>query len=97
DSLPAVSATASRDRRGVVHVTMSNADPNEPRTVVAELRGLSATNATGRILTAPAITSYNSFEQPDVVHPVPFTSARVEKGNLQVTLPPKSVVLLELR
>jgi len=91
-----VSATASRDRRGVVHVTMSNVDPNQPRTVVAELRGVSATSAVGRILTAPAINSFNSFEQPDVVRPA-ATSARVEKGTLTVTLPPRSVVLLELR
>jgi alpha-N-arabinofuranosidase len=76
---------------------MSNVDPNQPRTVVVELRGVSATSATGRILTAPAINSYNSFEQPDVVRPTAFTGARVENGNLTVTLPPKSVIVLELR
>ena len=97
DSVPAVSATASRDRRGVVHVTMSNVDPNQSRSVVAELRGVSASSATGRILTAPAIESYNSFEQPDVVRPVAFTGARVGNGTLTVALPPKSVVVLELR
>ena len=97
DSFPAVSATASRDRQGLVHVTMSNADPNQPRTVVAELRGVSATGAVGRILTAPAINSYNSFEQPDVVHPTAFSGARIENGSLTLTLPPRSVIVLELR
>ena len=97
DSIPAVSATASRDRRGIVHVTMSNADPNQPRSIVAELRGVSATNAAGRLLTAPAINSYNSFEQPDRVHLTAFTGARVENGRLMLTLPPKSIILLELR
>jgi alpha-L-arabinofuranosidase len=97
DSVPAVSASASRDRRGVMHLTMSNLDPNQPRTVVAELRGAEVTGATGRILTAPAINSYNSFEQPDVVRPAPFNGAQVAGGRLTVTLPPKSVVVLELR
>ena len=97
DSVPAVSASASRDRRGVIHVTMSNLDPNQPRTVDAELRGVTVSGATGRVLTAPAITSYNSFEQPNVVQPAPFTGARVANGRLTVTLPPKSVVVLELR
>lgn len=97
DSVPAVSATASRDRHGVMHVTMSNVDPNQPRTVVAALRGVHVTGATGRILTAPAINSYNSFEQPDVVQPVPFPGARAVNGQLTIALPPRSVVVLELR
>lgn len=97
DSIPAVSASASRDRRGVMHVTMSNLDPNQTRTVEAELRGANVTSATGQILTAPAINSYNSFEQPNTVQPVAFDGARVSGGRLTVALPPRSVVVLELR
>jgi alpha-N-arabinofuranosidase len=97
DSVPALSASASRDRQGVVHVTMSNLDPKQPRTVETELRGMTARAATGRILTAPAITSLNTFEQPDAVRPAPFDGARVQDGRLTVTLPPRSVVVLELR
>ncbi|HEY0776431.1 MAG TPA: alpha-L-arabinofuranosidase C-terminal domain-containing protein [Gemmatirosa sp.] len=96
-SIPAISASASRDRRGVMHVTMSNLDPNRARTVSAELRGASVSGATGRILTAPAISSHNTFEQPNVVQPAPFTGAQVANGRLTVTLPPRSVVVLELR
>jgi alpha-N-arabinofuranosidase len=97
DSVPAVSASASRDRRGVVHVTMTNLDPNTARTVEAEVRGAAVTSAAGRVLTAPAITSLNTFEQPDAVRPAPFEGARVAGGRLTVTLPPRSVVVLELR
>lgn len=97
DSLPAVSASASRDRRGVVHLTMSNLDATQPRAVEAELRGTSAAAVTGRILTAPAINSHNTFERPDVVRPAPFSGAQVKGGRLTVTLPPRSVVVLELR
>lgn len=49
DSVPAVSATASRDAHGVVHLTMSNLDPNRERTAVVELHGVQATSATGRV------------------------------------------------
>jgi alpha-N-arabinofuranosidase len=97
DSVPAVSATASRDRRGVVHVTMSNVDPNEPRPIIAELHGLQATTAAGRVVTTSLMNGYNSFDQPEVVHPAPFTAARVDHGRLRVMLPPKSVIALELR
>jgi alpha-N-arabinofuranosidase len=97
DSVPALSATASRDRRGVTHLTVSNLDPSHARTMVAELRGLGVTNATGRILTAPAINSYNSFEQPNAVRPAPFGGARLADGRLTVMVPPKSIIVLELR
>ena len=96
DSVPAISATASRDAHGIVHVTMSNLDPTHERTAVVELRGAPATTAMGRVLTAPAINSYNSFEQPEVVRPAPFNGARVADGRLTVTLPAKSVIVLEL-
>lgn len=97
DSVPAVSVSASRGQGGILHLTMSNLDPSRPQTVVAELRGAEVTGATGRVLTAPAINSHNSFERPDVVRPVPFAGARVAGGRLAVTLPPRSVVVLELR
>jgi len=97
ESLPAVSASASRDRQGVMHVTMTNIDPNQARPVEADVRGAAVAHVTGRILTAPAINSYNTFEQPDVVRPVAFDGARVSGGRLTVLLPPRSVVVLELR
>ncbi len=82
DSMVAISASASRDSLGVIHITMSNRDPDHPRVVVADLRGTQAHGVTGRVLTAPAINSYNSFEHPDVVRPVPFSGARVADGRL---------------
>lgn len=96
DSIPAVSATASRDRNGRVHITLSNLDPTRPRTVSAELRGVKATGVTGRILTAPTMQAHNTFEQPNAVRPAPFTGARVSGTTLTVELPAKSVVVLEL-
>ncbi|HYD51600.1 MAG TPA: alpha-L-arabinofuranosidase C-terminal domain-containing protein [Gemmatimonadaceae bacterium] len=97
DSVQAVSASASRDRAGVIHLTMSNLDPTRARTVTVELRGARASRATGRVLTAPAIDSHNTFERPEVVRPAPFDGARITDGRLTVTLPAKSVVVLELR
>ena len=97
DSVPAVSATASRDRNRVVHLTLSNLDPNRARTVEIDVRGVRVGAATGRILTGPAMNSHNSFDRPDVVRPAPFTGATVANGRLTVALPARSVVVLELR
>ncbi|SFR82315.1 alpha-N-arabinofuranosidase [Sphingomonas jatrophae] len=96
-SMPAVSASAVRGKDGVVRVALANLDPNQPATVTTTLAGVTATTATGQILTAPAITSLNSFEAPQTVRPVAFTGASVANGTLNVTLPPKAVVMLELR
>jgi len=81
----------------VVHVTMTNLDPNRSRTVSAEVRGATPSRVSGRVLTAPTITAHNTFERPNRVQPAPFTGARVGGGRLTVELPEKSVVVLELR
>jgi alpha-N-arabinofuranosidase len=97
DTIPAVSASASKDAQGRIHVTMSNLDPNRAHTVETSVRGQAVSGVTGRILTAPAMSAHNTFEQPEAVKPAPFTGARVANGTLTVQLPPKSVVVLELR
>ncbi len=95
--IPAVSATAARATNGKVYVALVNVLPNESATVSANLVGLAAKGATGRILTAPAIDSHNTFATPHAVEPAAFTGATVAEGKLTVTLPAKSVVVLELQ
>ncbi|MEO8622037.1 MAG: alpha-L-arabinofuranosidase C-terminal domain-containing protein, partial [bacterium] len=95
-SMPAVSATASRDAGGRVHVTFTNLDPNQARTMNVSVRGQAITTVTGRILTSDRMNAFNSFEQPTAVHPVAFNGARLTGSTLTVTLPAKSVVSLEM-
>jgi alpha-N-arabinofuranosidase len=97
DSIPAVSASASRDRNGVMHVTLANLDPARARPVSIELRGARVAGVSGRVLTGPTMMSYNSFEQPTAVTPAAFTGASVASGAISVTLPAHSVVVLEVR
>jgi alpha-N-arabinofuranosidase len=94
--VPALSASASKDKAGKIHVSLANANPNTAITVTATLAGVSAKGVTGRILTAPAIDSHNTFTAPDTVKPAPFTAAKLAGDQLTLTLPPKSVVVLEL-
>jgi alpha-N-arabinofuranosidase len=97
DSIPAVTASASRDEDGLVHITLTNQDPNEARTLEIVLRGMEASEVSGRVLTADAMNAHNTFETPDNVAPVDFDGARLEEGSLIVELPSKSVVALEIR
>jgi alpha-N-arabinofuranosidase len=99
--VPTVSASASRDATGKIHVSLTNANPNSDLAVTISLAGLSAKGVSGRILTAPAVTSHNTFAAPEVVKPAAFTGTRIERDRdsqmqLAITLPAKSVVVLTL-
>jgi alpha-N-arabinofuranosidase len=96
EKLPMVSASASRDAAGKVHLSLVNLHPRDGVTVDATLAGVNSTAITGRILTGPAMNSRNTFEAPDAVKPVPFTGAKLAGDRLTVTLPGRSVVVLEL-
>ena len=65
--------------------------------MTVSLAGVSASGVTGKVLTGPAINALNSFDAPDTVVPAPFSGARLDGGTLTVTLPAKSVVMLDLR
>ena len=95
--MPAVSATASRDAAGAMHITLTNVDPNQARTVNASIRGAMVRTVSGRVLTGAQMNARNTFEQLDAIHPVAFTGAQLSGDRLTVQLPPKSVVVLELK
>jgi alpha-N-arabinofuranosidase len=95
-SIPTISASASRDAAGKLHVSLVNVDPHRRAQLAIHIAGLSAAHVSGRLLSAAAMDAHNSFDQPDVVNPVPFTDARFAQGILRLNLPARSVVVLEL-
>lgn len=90
-----VSATAS-SKDGRVHISLSNADLTAAQDITVNLEGMNAARVSGRILSSANITDHNTFENPNVVKPVDFKGAKVEKGNLRVSLPAQSIVVLEV-
>jgi alpha-N-arabinofuranosidase len=95
-SIPAMSASASRDAAGKVHLSLVNSDPNRAITVTCQLEGVVAKSVTGRVLTAANMNARNTFDSPNAVQPVAFTGASFANDILTVVLPAKSVVMLEL-
>jgi len=95
--LPKLSASASRDAQGQVHLSLCNLDPDEPATLTVDVRGWGTDlTATGEVLTAPSLDSHNTFVQPEAVKPV-VLGALVLRGNfLEVTLPPRSVSVVRV-
>ncbi len=97
ESIPAISVSASRDDKGRVHLSLCNLDPGREMGVSCELRGIKPTAATGRVLTAEAISAHNTFDHPERVKPAPFDGVTLTDNTLLLDLPAKSVAVLEIR
>ena len=96
EKLPAISASASKDKAGVVHISLVNIDPNKPQQVTINLGDIKPAQITGRILTSAKLQDYNSFTEPDKIKPEPFKGAVLKNGDLHITMPAASVVVLAL-
>jgi alpha-N-arabinofuranosidase len=94
--LQAVSASASRNKNGI-HISLVNIDAQKSKELTIELKDLPASSVSGRMLRSERLQDHNTFDQPLKVQPVIFNNARIEGNNLKITLPPFSVVMLELK
>lgn len=92
-----VSASASRDSAGKLHVSLCNLHHESAAEVTVDLRGVEVKTCTGRVLTATGQNAMNTFENPDAIKPQSFNDAKLANGSLTLKLPAKSVVVLELQ
>jgi alpha-N-arabinofuranosidase len=95
-TIPAVTASASRNKQQVVHLTFTNADPHHEITLQVDVRGMQVTAVKGKVLTASELQAHNTFDVPEKIGPADFKGASVSNNMLKVTLPPASVVMIEL-
>lgn len=97
DNLPALSASASRDRNGVVHISLVNIDAHSPKKVSVDLRGMIISSVEGEILASANISDHNTFTAPEKVKPLVFSGFNRRGTSLEVELPPVSVVVLTVK
>jgi alpha-L-arabinofuranosidase len=97
DTIPALSASASKDKEGRIHISIANLHPAKAQEVRCELKGTAGSKITGDIITAAALNAYNDFGKPEAVNMKPFTGAQLKGGILTVSLPAKSIVTLEVK
>jgi alpha-N-arabinofuranosidase len=97
DTLQAVTASASVDNNGLVHISITNIDSKNAQEVSINLNGLNSKTVNGKILTSAKLQDHNTFEDPQKIKPGIFKDAQLKNNNLSVKLPPFSVVVLELK
>lgn len=95
-SVPAVSATASRDKAGKVHLSVVNPELETSQELLLRFDALRPTKVTGTILTSKAITDYNDFDHTNTVRLAPFKGAKITPDGILVRLPAKAIVTLEI-
>ena len=95
--LTAVSASASKDKNGAVHISLVNIDAHNEQEINIDLGDLPAGTVTGRILHSGKLQDHNDFDDPEKIKPVLFTNAALNGNNLSVKIPAFSVVVLELK
>jgi alpha-N-arabinofuranosidase len=95
-TLPRVDAIAAKASDGTLLLALTNVDPTRPVEISATLSGIAGKTVSGETLTAPKVDSVNTFDAPNAVMPKPV-SAKIQGGQLTVTLEPKSVTVLSVR
>jgi len=97
ESIPAVSASASKDKEGRIHISLANLHPENVQNVRCELKGVAGAKVSGEIITAAAMNAYNDFGKPESVTVKPFSGAQLKNGILTIALPAKSIVTIEVK
>lgn len=95
--LKAISASASKDKNGIVHISLVNIDANSFQNITINLEGMNAKSVAGRILTSNKLQDYNSFNNPDKINPKVFNGVKLSGPELNLKMPPFSVIVLELK
>jgi alpha-N-arabinofuranosidase len=96
-SVSSLNASASRDKDGKLHLSVVNLDPNRSAEITAQVAGSTAKSITGEVLTAPVMDAMNTFDNPNAIKPAPFSGYKLQGSQLTLNIPPKSVVMLELK
>jgi alpha-N-arabinofuranosidase len=95
-NLPRIDAIAARRPDGHVVLSLVNLDPTQPVTVRTHLGEAGVRSVRAEQLTAPRVDSVNTFDAPQTVVPHALAPSRTLDGTVVLTLPAKSVSVVEI-
>ncbi len=97
EKLKSISVSASKDKNGAVHISLVNIDASKAQEVSLNLKGNTYKKVSGRILSSDKLQNYNTFEKPENITPKTFSGTKISGETLSLSIPPFSVVVLELQ
>ena len=95
-SIPHVNASASRNSKGEINISLLNTHPENEVKLNIGLPETRLDNISGKILTSSLINDYNTFENPNKVKPESFDKFIKDGDSLLIKLPEKSLVVLNI-
>ncbi len=97
-TLPSITATASKNKDSKVNLSLSNLNPNKSIEMIVDLTGGQVKNVNvASVLTSPAFNSINDFDNSNTVTPTKFSDYKISNNQLNVKLPPHSIVCIEMQ
>lgn len=96
-TVPSLSVSASRDSNGKLHLSIVNLDPNRASEITTKVTGSTLKSISGEVLTAPVMNALNTFDNPNSIKPAPFNGYKIQDAQAILTIPPKSVVMIEIQ
>jgi len=97
ESIEQISASASIDAEGTMHISLCNLHHADSVELRCELRGTEAAVISGTVLQASGLDAHNTFDEPEQVAPAEFRDFRQENGSWLIKLPAASVVVLSIK
>jgi alpha-L-arabinofuranosidase len=97
-SIPTLSASASKNKAGEINITIANVNPekNAGTTISLDTKGnFDVINA--KVITADQMNALNDFDRKEAVTIQDFKNYKIKGTDLSADLPAKSVVLLTLK
>lgn len=94
--LKAISASASVNKEGKVHISLVNIHATQSQEVRISIRGMDTHTISGRILTADKLQAHNTFDAPNTVQTSDFDGAKLDGEEILLSIPAFSVVVFAL-
>ena len=95
--VPLISVSSARQQDGSIIIALANVSLNKAQEINLNVIGDHGSIISGRILTSKNATDYNDFKHPGTIKPMAFNDAKIKNNNIEVKLPAKSIVVLNIR
>ncbi|MFC2137147.1 alpha-N-arabinofuranosidase [Bacteroidota bacterium] len=98
ERMPALSASASKNNKGEINITITNVNPNKEIESTLSFDGIESFNIiNAEIITADEMNDLNDFDKEEKVNIQPFETYDQDGNNIVVNMPPKSIVLVTIK